>query len=929
MVKDKLFRKLGSKKRKHERWSLKLPRRLNKKKIWRLLLYGVGAIVLFVVLLFAWYAKDLPTPEKLAARKATESTKIFDRDGNLLYTTGEKRRTVINADQMPQVIRQATVAIEDKDFYKHHGLNFKGIARAIVADVTSGKRSQGGSTITQQFVKNALLSPKKTFTRKIKEAILSIELEQTKSKDEILTLYLNEIPYGGNVYGVQEASKMFFGKDAKDLTLSEATTLAALPQSPTYYSPYGSHTDALFARKNKVLVNMVEMGYITDKQADEAKSAAPNSKDKKFAKRQENIKAPHFVMFVRERLVELYGEQIVNEGGLQVTTTLNSELQNMGQEAIDSGASKLSSYGASNAALVSVDPKTGQILSMLGSKDYFNTDNDGNVNVTVADRQPGSSFKPIAYATAFKKQYNPATTLFDVKTDFDGNYSPDNYDGRTHGAVSARYALANSLNIPAVKMLSLAGIKNTIDTASDLGITTLTDPNRYGLALVLGGGEVKPLEMAGAYATFANGGQRATVTPFMKIQDSSGKTLYEYKDGKNVKSALDPQIAYEITDILSDNDVRRDIFGTSLVVGDYKVAVKTGTTQEFRDAWTCGTTPTLSTVVWVGNNDNTKMRAGADGSVVAAPIFRNYMQRALSKIGTEDFKRPSGIQEVTVEKFSNKLPTSNSQQLIKDIFASWQVPTQKDNVNIVVKVNKSNGLIATDSTPASLIEERVYRDIHSERPDYPNWENPVRAWAAANGFVGKPPSGKDDSYDGKMPTVNITSPSNGQSYATGSTVSVSANASASNGVKEVVFKLGNATSTDKGSPYTASFNTTGFASGDYNLTATVYDNNDVGSESKITITITPSTHTQSNIRSSGVTNNSAVVSFETSVPTTAQVFYGTDPATLSQVKNDTFNSSSHSVTISGLTAATRYYFKVKTQAGSSIVTSTVYSFMTL
>ncbi len=921
--------RLLPKKRKHERWSLKLPRKLNKKKIWRLLLYGVGAIVLFIVLLFAWYAKDLPTPEKLAARKATESTKIFDRNGNLLYTTGEKRRSVIDAKDMPQSIRQATVAIEDKDFYKHHGLNFKGIIRAVVADVTSGTRAQGGSTITQQFVKNALLSPKKTFTRKIKEAILSIELEQTKSKDEILTLYLNEIPYGGNVYGVQEASKMFFGKDAKDLTLSEAATLAALPQSPTYYSPYGSHTDALFARKNKVLKNMVEMGYITEKQAEDAKNDAPNSKDKKFAKRQENIKAPHFVMFVRERLVDLYGEQLVNEGGLQVTTTLDGELQDMSQEAIAAGTPKISSYGASNAALVSVDPKTGQILSMVGSKDYFDTENDGNVNVTIADRQPGSSFKPIAYATAFKKQYNPATTLFDLKTDFDG-YTPENYDGKTRGPVSARYALANSLNIPAVKILSLAGVKNTIDTAKDLGITTLTDPNRYGLALVLGGGEVKPLEMAGAYATFANGGNRAAVTPFLNIKDSTGKTLFEFKQGQNVKTAIDPQIAYEITSILSDNGVRSDIFGNSLVVPGYNVAVKTGTTQEFRDAWTCGATPNLSTVVWVGNNDNTKMRRGADGSVVAAPIFRNYMEKALSKIGAkEDFQKPSGIQEVTVEKFSNKLPTSHSQQLVKDIFASWQVPTEKDNVNIVVRVNKSNGLLATDSTPESLVEERVYRDIHSERPDYPNWEDPVRAWAAANGFVGKPPSSKDDSYDGKMPTVSITSPSNGKSYLAGSTVSVTANASASNGVREVKFQLGSTATTDTGSPWGASFNTSGWPAGDYKLTATVYDSNGVSASSQITITITPSTHTQSNIRASNITGSSAIVSVETNVPTTAQVFYGTDSGSLSEVKNDSFNSSSHSITLSGLSSGKTYYYKVRTQAGSSIVTSSVRSFTTL
>ena len=903
-------------------------KRINKRKIWKFLGYMALSFVLFIVLLFAWYAKDLPTPEKLAARRATESTKIFDRNGNLLYSTGEKRRTVIDAKDMPPSIRQATVAIEDQDFYKHHGLNFKGIARAIYVDVTRGRASQGGSTITQQFVKNALLSSKKSLSRKIKEVILSIELEQTRSKDEILTLYLNEIPYGSNIYGIEEASKAYFGKDAKDLNLSESATLAALPQRPTYFSPWGTHTDDLFLRKNRVLEEMVSMNFITQEEADKAKKEAPKKDDPKFVQRQENIKAPHFVLFVRERLIDLYGEQMVNEGGLQVTTTLDGDMQGMAEEAIKEGSTKLDRYGANNTALVSTDPKTGQVLAMVGSKDYFDIKNDGNVNVTLANRQPGSAFKPFAYATGFKQKYNPAYTLFDLRTDFGGGYSPEDYDGRTRGPVSARYALANSLNIPAVKMLSLAGVQNTIDTARDLGITTLTDPSRYGLALVLGGGEVKPLEMAGAYGGFANGGNFATLTPFLKIQDSSNKTLFEFKQGTNIKKVLDPQIAYEITSILSDNDVRRDIFGTSLVIGDYKVAVKTGTTQEFRDAWTCGATPSLSTVVWVGNNDNTKMRAGADGSIVAAPIFRNFMLKALPKYPNEDFAKPDGIKEETVEKFSNRLPTQYSQQFVKDIFAGWQVPTEKDNVNVVVKVNKLNGQLATDSTPPALIELRVYRDIHSERPDYPNWEDPVRAWAAANGYVGKPPSSKDDSYSGKNISISITSPSNGASYNAGSAVNVAANVSADYGVKEVQFTLGSRSVTDTGSPYSASLDTGGFAPGDYTLTAKVSDNNGASAQTSITITVNASSHTQSGITVSGVTGNAAMVSFATSVATTAQVKYGTDAGNLNLGKSDSFNSKNHAITLTGLSAHTKYYFQVLSTAGST-VTSSIYSFTTL
>lgn len=883
---------------------------------------------MIVVLLFAWYSKDLPTPEKLAARTATESTKIFDRDGNLLYTTGEKRRTVIDESEMPESIREATVAIEDKDFYKHNGLDFSGIFRSIIVDITRGGKAQGGSTITQQFVKNALLSPKKTFTRKIKEAILSIELEQIKSKDEILALYLNEIPYGSNIYGIQEAAKYYFGKDAKDLTLSESATLAALPQAPTYYSPYGTHTDALFARKNKVLDSMVEMGYITEEEADAAKKEAPNSENQNFVASKDNIKAPHFVLFVRERLIELYGEQMVNEGGLQVTTTLNGELQDIAQSSIDANVSKIQARGASNAALVSLDPKTGQILSMIGSIDYFDTDNDGNVNVTVANRQPGSSFKPIAYATAFKKGYNPATTLYDLKTDFGGGYEPNNYDGQFRGPVSARFALANSLNIPAVKMLSLAGIDNTVETAEDMGITTLTDPDSYGLALVLGGAEVKPLELAGAYGTFANNGEYATTTPFLKITDSGGNVLYEFKEDSNTKEALDPQIAFQITDILSDNSIRQSIFGNMLEVTGYKVAVKTGTTQNFRDAWTAGYTPNLATVVWVGNNDNTEMNSGADGSVVAAPIFKSFMSQAIPTTAQDEFTQPDGIQELTVEKYSNKLPTQYSQEFIKDYFASWQVPTEKDDVNIVVLVNKINGYLATDSTPSELTEERVYRNIHSERPDYPNWEGPVIAWAAAHGYVGSPPSEKDDSYSGGMPSVSISSPSNSANYNTGQTVSVSANASASQGVREVVFTLGSMSSTDNSSPYSADFGTTGMSAGSYTLTAKAYDNNGVSAQNSITININASSHSQSNISSSGITSNSATISFNTSVATTAQIRYGTDPSSLSGSKKDSYNSTSHSIQLTGLSSGTKYYFQVVTTAGSSTVTSSVYNFTT-
>jgi len=816
----------------------KAPKTEQQKKLFRkrLLYFGLGVIG-FIVLLFLWYAKDIPTPAKLARIQAAESTKILARNGDVLYSTGDERRTVIDKNLIPQNIKQAAVAIEDPNFYRHGGVDFKGIARAFGADVLNLKFSQGGSTITQQFIKNAVLTNKKSISRKIKEVILSIEIEQIYSKDDILGMYLNEIPYGGNVYGVQEASKMFFGKEAKDLTLAEAATLSAISNAPTYYSPYGTHTNELFNRKNKVLDKMVEQGYITKDQADQAKKDTPSKEHPDFKAKTEYIKAPHFVMYIKQKLVEEYGEKMVDSGGLTVTTTLDSDLQKNAEEAIASGTAKITRYGASNAALVSVDVKTGEIVSMVGSKDYFDLEHDGNVNVTDSLRQPGSSFKPIVYATAFKQsRFSPSFNLFDVTTDFSG-YTPHNYDGSTHGAVTMRTALANSLNIPAVKTLALAGVDQAVKTAKDLGITSLTQPDKYGLALVLGGAEVRPIEMAGAFSAFGNNGEFHKPVGILKIVDTKKKVLYEYKPDANKFQAIDPQIAYEISNILDDDDARCMVFGCSnpLNFGDNHVAAKTGTTSEFRDAWTVGYTTKYSTAVWVGNNDNTKMGSGADGSVIAAPIFHEYMAKV---VDDSDFTRPKGIQEITVEKFSNKLPTSYSRDTVKDIFASWQVPTEKDNINSIFRVNKSNNLIATDSTPPELIEEKVFSNIHNEWGDdwqkYPNWESPVRAWAEGSGHL-LPPSSKDDSY-AKLPTISITSPSSGASVR--STVTITTNISSDHGIKEVVYYLDDSQiGSNSGAPYSMSLDTTKYSNGTHTLSAKMTDSNDVTARGNISINI--------------------------------------------------------------------------------------------
>lgn len=594
-----------------------------------------------VIGVFAYFAKDLPSPGKINSRFIAESTKIFDRTGtHLLYEVhGEEKRTIIPFSEMPEVARAATVTLEDQDFYSHYGLKFSSIARAIFKDFVTLDARQGGSTITQQFVKNSLLTPEKTFTRKIKEAILSIEMEQKFSKDEILAMYLNEIPYGSNAYGIEAASQTFFGKNAKNLTLDEAAFLASLPNAPTYYSPYGSHLEELKARQAMTLTKMANLGYISSEQAEEAKKIDTLEK---LVPQRENIAAPHFVMYVKEYLAKRYGDEQIEQGGLKVTTTLDWDKQQIAEKAVSEGAEKNLRYHAENAALTAIDPKTGQILAMVGSKNYFDTKIDGQVNVTIRDRQPGSSFKPYVYLAAFTKGYVPETILYDVPTNFsteDGKtYEPQNYDGTFHGPVSLMQALGGSLNIPAVKLLYLVGTKSSIELAKNLGITTLNQPDRYGLSLVLGGGEVKLLDHVHAYATLAAGGVRRDKTAILKIENGKGEVQEEYKDTPGERIVAEKFIGM-LDSILSNNANRAWIFGenNSLRFDTRPVVAKTGTTNEYRDAWTIGYTPSLAAGVWTGNNDNTSMKMGSDGSYVAAPIWRAFMEKALEGTPIETF----------------------------------------------------------------------------------------------------------------------------------------------------------------------------------------------------------------------------------------------------------------------------------------------------
>ena len=761
--------------------SLKKPRRRGKFN-WKKLLtwaFRIGALgVLFVAILFLYYTRNLPNPNQLLSRDVPESTKIYARDGSLLYEIhGEYKRTLVTLGQVPTDTIESTIAIEDKNFYKEGGISLTGIARAGLADVLSLRKSQGASTITQQFVKNAILTDNKSWDRKIREAILAVAIDAKFSKNQILQLYLNEIPYGRNAYGIEAAAETYFNISAKDLDLAESAYLAAMIQAPTYYNPTGPNRADLDARKNTVLAQMQQQGYITSSQEQQAKNeVAP------FSPLTNGIKAPHFVLWVEDYLANKYGDVTLEQGGLQVYTTLDPRLQSIAETVVKNDVEKESvKYNANNAALVAIDPKTGQVLAMVGSKDYFGTSTpagctpgknctfEPNVNVALSQRQPGSSFKPYVYGTAFKKgnNYSPASLLIDVVTDFGTyngkDYIPGNYNGQSYGPVSMRTAMAGSLNVPAVKTLALVGVNNAVQTAHDLGITSpLAD---CGLSLVLGGCEVRLLDHVAAYSAIANEGVKNPETPILKILDKNGQTLEEYKP--NPQTVLDPQVAYELISIMTDNNARAFIFGANspLTLPGRTVAAKTGTTQNWHDGWTLGFTPSLAAGVWAGNNDGTLLKKGADGVVVAAPIWHDFMLQALATTTPETFTVPAGITQVTVDSVSGLLPTDATPQTKTETFASFSVPTAYDNVHQKVAFDATTGQPATSLTPPGNIIYKTYTVLHSEMPNNPNWENPVVAWALQNGYSYPPGSNATITPitgSGQGPTVNILDPQDSQ-----------------------------------------------------------------------------------------------------------------------------------------------------------------------
>ncbi|EKD58310.1 MAG: hypothetical protein ACD_56C00150G0009 [uncultured bacterium] len=718
-------------------------RSISAKDRWKLLgkisLYIFGTGFLFVVGLFIYFSKDLPSPTAMNSRNVAESTKIYDRTGeHLLYDVhGEEKRTVIPFEQIPENVKFATISLEDQGFYDHHGVVVSAIIRSALKDVVKGAKAQGGSTITQQLVKQSLLTSEKTLTRKIKELILALEIEQRYEKDEILSMYLNQIPYGSSAYGIEAAAQTFFNKSAKELTLSEATLLASLPNAPTYFSPFGTHTDALLARQKTALNRMAEQGYITAQQAEEAKSTDILAE---ISPKQNNISAPHFVMYVKDYLVNKYGEQSVEQGGLKVYTTLDWNMQQIAEKVVTEGAEKNKANKASNAALVAADPKTGQILTMVGSKNYFDKSIDGQVNVALANRQPGSSFKPYVYLTAFTKGYTPETLLYDVPTNFSSDseqdYSPQNYDGSFRGPLQMKDALAMSLNIPAVKTLYLAGVKDTINLAKGLGISSLNQPDRYGLSLVLGGGEVKLIDHVNAYGSLAAGGVHRDKTVILKVEDKDGVVLEQFKQSEGQR-VLEEKYVAMLDYIMSTNELRAPVFGDNnpFKFTDRPVAAKTGTTNEFRDGWAMGYTPSLVAGVWTGNNDNSSMKIGADAIVVAAPIWRSFMNQVLGNYAVEEF--PEYKKEEDIEK----LVLLGKQDV-------------KENVSVCKKErDKDNGeyCLANDTCPEDRRDEKDFGEIHDilyyvnkddPRGDYPKdpksdsqfkgWEKGVQEWAKDN-----------------------------------------------------------------------------------------------------------------------------------------------------------------------------------------------------
>jgi 1A family penicillin-binding protein len=686
---------------------------------WLKILYvliGLGLLAIGGTVLWIAFT-PLPDVNTFIEQQPTASTKIYDRTGQtVLYdlNTNVRHQTISLASTSPY-IQQATISIEDSNFYHEGAVSFTAIIRSLLVDITKGSFVEGGSTLTQQVVKNSLLTQNKSIIRKVQEWILAWKLSEHYSKDQILELYLNSAPYGGNLYGVEAASRSYFGIDASDLDIAQAAYLAALPQSPTYYSPYGNNRAALDTRKNLVLSRMEQLGYITKDQYTKAVAETVS-----FSQQQSSsIIAPHFVFFIEQYLENKYGPDVANQG-LTVDTTLDTSLQNSAQSIVTQYAlANVKKFNASNAALVAMDPTTGQILAMVGSRNYFDTTIDGSYNAAVALRQPGSAFKPFVYAAALNEGYTPETSIWDLPTQFSTScsptdntndtppcYSPADYDGSFRGPMTFTTALAQSINVPAVKVLYLAGIQNVINLATSMGITTLGPASSYGLSFALGAADVRLLDITDAYGAFADNGIYNPPTGILKITDANGTVLEQYTAAP--KQVLDPGVAHDISSMLSNNPARYPEYppDNPFTFPGYDVAAKTGTTNDSRDAWTVGYSPSIVVGAWAGNNDNSPMVKEIAGYIVA-PMWNAFMQVALAKYPVTYFGEPRPIPD-------------NAPPVLRGVY---QVPLSNGTIGIhelLYWVQKNNPLAGPPANPAA-------------DPQYAYWEYPVQQWLAGAG----------------------------------------------------------------------------------------------------------------------------------------------------------------------------------------------------
>lgn len=735
--------------------------------------FAIISLILILLLIF-WYSRDLPNPDKVQ-RKVGFSTLILDRDEKPLYDIyTDQNRIPIGFNDIPEYLKQATVAVEDKDFYKHQGFDTKGILRAFLNIITF-RGLQGGSTLTQQLVKNVLLTQERTLPRKIKEFILAVQIERKYSKDEILQMYLNESPYGGTMWGIESAAQGYFGKHAKDLTLAESVILAGFPQRPSYYSPFNNDEKAYIGRAEEVLRRMRQDGYITDVQEFEVKKELTQVN---FATSGAQLKAAHFVLYVKKLLVEMFGQNKVEEEGLRVVTTIDGQLQSQIEKIVREELEKVKNLKVSNAAVMVNNPQNGEILAYLGSKDYESEDENfqGKFDVvSMGYRQPGSALKPITYAVAFSKGYTPSSLIMDVETHFPGgarqeDYIPKNYDNKYRGPVQIRMALANSINIPAVKMTAMVGIKDILKTSYDMGLTTLepTDQNvsKLGLSLTLGGGEVRLLDLVPAYGVLATGGIKNDPVSILRVTDNSGKTLFEHKRAAG-KRVLEEDVSFLLSDILSDNQARSEVFGTRsyLYIPGKTVAVKTGTTDDKRDNWTIGYTPSIVAGVWVGNNDNSAMDPKlASGATGAAPIWNRVVREALKNHSDEKFTQPESVISQDIDAYGGGLPKEGKPQR-REYFIKGTEPTAVAPIYKKLKLSKSDNnklANAVEIATGSYDEKEfiVFEESDPTSRDSQNlWMEGISKWLEGQSDPVFHPPTQTSNKDENSVIVNIKKPS--------------------------------------------------------------------------------------------------------------------------------------------------------------------------